>query len=77
MRARFRYGRLKCCDTHPKRTGKPTTQCVVCWAMWLGKRIECSIYESDLEDLITFANKFTKRIDPLKVVRIEDENSVD
>lgn len=76
-RARTMHGAIVECLAHKRKrsfktkSSKPTNKCPVCWACWLADRLETSIYESDMEDLIAFSNAFSKTVKPSSIEFIE------
>jgi len=76
-KATMQCGSLTGCPTHKRnrqyksKLARPTNKCPVCWACWLGDRLETSIYESDMEDLIAFSNAFTTVVKPSSIEYVE------
>jgi hypothetical protein len=76
-RAKTVHGSVVECPTHKRKrafktkVSKPTNKCPVCWACWLADRLETSVYEDDLNDLLTFSNAFTKTVKPSTIEYIE------
>ena len=62
MKAKLKHGALAECGEHGrKRTyasagARPKAKCPVCQMVWLADRLETSLYESDMRDLLKFAN---------------------
>jgi hypothetical protein len=74
-----RHGAIVSCKVHKykrafkTRTTMPTNKCPVCYACWLADRLETSIYQDDLEDLIKFSNTFTTVVKPSSITYTELE----
>jgi hypothetical protein len=78
MREAIMYGgALKACGKHGKertyktKVSRPTNECPVCHAVWLSDRLETSLYESDIEDLIKFSNNFKTTVKPSSIDYVE------
>ena len=79
MKAKFCNGALVECITHKrKRTYKtrnaaPKNKCLACWACWLADRIETSIYQADLDDLVRLIKNV--KLGKMEVVNEDTEES--
>jgi hypothetical protein len=65
MILRTRYGVLQGCDTHDRqvqrrRSNQPKSKCIACWMCFLSEQLETSLYRSDVESILQFANKIPK-----------------
>ena len=73
----MKHGRMDECVKHKRsrqykvKQSKPTTKCLTCWLVYLSDRLETSLYESDVKDLILFSNTFDKVIKPTSLEYIE------
>lgn len=71
------HGRLLECPKHKKgraykhKVTKPTSKCLICNLVWLADRLETSIYETDVEDIIKFSNTFQTVIKPSSIKFVE------
>lgn len=76
-KALLRHGSLVGCKTHnhkrqwKTKAAKPKHKCPVCWACWVADRLQCSVYDDDLKDLLTFSNAFLKTVKASSVEFIE------
>lgn len=74
-----RHGSIIACGVHKykrsfkTRTTLPANKCPVCYACWLADKLETSIYQDDLEDLIKFSNTFTGVVKPSSITYTETE----
>jgi len=75
----MRHGSVVECPTHKRKrafktsVAQPKTKCPVCWGCWLADKLETSVYQSDLEDLLRFSNAFTTVVKPSSIEYIETE----